>query len=167
MRGLLTRVGLSVLLAAPLAAHAELYRCTIDGKATVRDRPCPDPITQHPAPGVQQPFTGCYYVSAPGGGYSFKPFRVRLAPGSASRYALSFLDDADPTKAVTFRPATEQETRLIAGATGLRPEAALIADSPQADIRVSLTRYRNEYNDLAYLFMGPFSAGPAQPIRCP
>jgi len=69
------RLAFLFLLSAPFAAHADVYKCTIDGRTTFQQTPCdgsappraavPAPSAAPPAPPVSPPPTGARTPPAP------------------------------------------------------------------------------------------------------
>ena len=159
-------------LLATTTAQAEIFRCTIDGRTTYRDRPCPPGELQATRPGSKSALEGCFALETSGweGGRSTSLMRIA---NSAGHYTMTSLDDKGRDTAVlAMRRATPAElrdaTRLLEfdAIDGL--VLVVAAGTPNRPaLPIGLYKGRDAYRDLRYFFYGYLSNGWAKPASCP
>ena len=114
-------VALLALLSS--SAHAELFKCVENGKASYQDKPCAvssktEVMSIGPA---KSSLTGCYEVDFPGFD-SAAPHSIerwRIATTDAEEYTLHSLAESKQPP-LRMKKATADELKAIAGAFGFR-----------------------------------------------
>jgi hypothetical protein len=152
----------------PAVARADIYRCTIDGRLTFRDAPCPNQPAAPPGTVIAE---GCYEVDAPGWESGRSRFVLKFSTAGKGRLAMT--EPASDGKAsVPMRRATPEELRAASALLKFAADAAVVMEVPkgmpnQPAIPIGLYRGRDQYRDDRYFFFGFLANGWARPVACP
>jgi len=155
-------------LLRPAVARADIYRCTIDGRLTFRDAPCPSQPAPVPGTAIAQ---GCYLVNAAGWEGGRQPFTVKITATGNDRYLMTEPGSA-ANSSLPMRRATADELHAADGMLGIAPDSALVMVIPKGTpnmpaLPIGLYRGRNQYRDATYFFFGFLANGAARPVPCP
>jgi hypothetical protein len=151
-------------------AHADIYRCTIDGRLTFRDKPCPDQKAQDGSTAATPAMAGCYEVSSAGWESGRQVFVIRIAPAGAGKF--SMVQQPDPSgTTLPMRHATAQELLAAKQLLKFPAEEAIVMEVPPGTpnmpaIPIGLYRGLDQYRDATYFFFGFLANGAAKPVAC-
>ena len=161
-----------ICLLASGAAHAEIYRCVIDGLTTFRDRPCPPGEPQSTSPTTKAPIDGCFSLEIPGWESGRSTALMRIA-GSAGHYTMTEVTKpGQGSPPLPMRRARSGElrdaTRLLEFEVSDGMVVVVPASTPnQPALPIGLYKGRDAYRDIKYFFFGFIANGPAKPVACP
>ena len=149
-------------------APADIYRCTIDGRITFRDAPCPSQPVPVPGTPIQQ---GCYMVDAAGWESGRQPFMVKMSAAGNGRYLMTEPGSA-ANSSVPMRRATADELQAADAMLRFAADSAIVLEVPKGTpnmpaLPIGLYRGRNNYRDATYFFFGFLTNGAARPVACP
>jgi hypothetical protein len=165
------RVLLAALAAGfTLAAHAEIYRCVIDGRTTFRDRPCASAASQSMVAQANDKMAGCYEVNSPGWESGRQIYTINLSATAPGKFVL-WQSGPDPNTKVPMRRARATElrdaTRLLQFSVTDAIVMEVLAGMPnQPAIPIGLYKGLDEHRDPTWFFFGFMSNGRARPVAC-
>jgi hypothetical protein len=150
------------------SAHAEIYRCTIDGRLTFRDAPCPGQPAPPPGSPIQP---GCYQVDYAGWESGRQLFIVKIDAAADGKLRMTEPGDASKSS-LPMRRASADELRSTGRLLGFAADSGLVMEVPagtpnQPALPIGLYRGRNPYRDASYFFYGFLANGFARPVACP
>lgn len=166
-----TKAALALGLLLPALAGAEIYRCTIDGRLTFRDKPCPDQPAQAAAAAPGAAMLGCYRLETAGWESGRQVSILRFLADGPGQYAMVSPDDPAKTR-LPMRRATPEELRLAGTALRFPATDGLVMvvpkDTPNMPaLPLGLYKGTDAYRDTVYFFYGFMANGSARQVECP
>jgi hypothetical protein len=158
----------TVVALAPAPAPADIYRCTIDGRLTFRDAPCPTEAAPPPGTPIR---LGCYLVDSPGWESGRQSFILKISSTGHDKYQMTEPADAGKST-LAMRRATPDELRAVGTLLHFASDSAVVLDVAKGTpnmpaVPIGLYRGQNQYRDATYLFFGFLANGLARAVPCP